>query len=156
LIKVDDRNSHDFTFTTPEFELVYEDNSCAVISTEWMDSYSDAVMVNTNNDHFNRVVFKDGIAYTDPQKSLDFTQAFTYNSHAEDDREYLEILDVCPDYNADFGIISGLYDVKEYNNYDGKGNNGFVITQGSLRLVYLEDLFDYPDVLNQDCYTTIF
>ncbi len=155
LISVDDRSSHDFSFTTPDFELIFEDNGCAEISNEWMDNYSDAVMASTNNDHFNRVVFKDGIAYTKAQRFSVFTRAFSYKSLAENDREYLEILDVCPDYNVDFGIISGLYDVKEYNN-NGEGNNGFEIIQGSIRIVYLEDLLDYPDVLDQDCYTSIF
>jgi len=155
LLDIETVSNREFIFATPNFDLVFEDNSCAEISSDWIDNYDDAVMASIYDERFNKVVFKEGIAYSKPLKLTGFIKAFTYQGRAENDIEYLEILEVCPDYQADFGIISGLYDANEFNN-DGNGNNGFEISQGSISFVFLEVLSDFPDELDEDCYTTVF
>ena len=152
LINTSDRSTHDFLFTTPTFDTTIGDNPCTVVENNWIEEYGNLVLSNTSNNQFNKVVFNNGTLYANASKSTEFIKAFTYSAYAENNAEFLEILEVCTDYEQDFGISTGVYEVDEYNNADGEGNNGFILTQGSNQLIYLQDLTDFPDGFNEECY----
>ena len=156
LVRTTTVEEYEFSISEPTFPLELEHNGCSTISNEWLDNYTDIVMELTTNERFHKVVFNDGTAYIKPNRTSGFNKAFTYSSGEQEDIEFLEILEICPDYEEDFQIQEGRYTVNEFNNVDGEGNNGFVLTQGTVGITYFHSLDTYPDALETDCYTTVF
>lgn len=149
-------SKHPFDFSEPNFPLEFDANPCAQLSNDWMDNYNGIVFTNERNDRFNRILFYNGVAYTLINKLEGYSKAFTYTTRADQQFEYFDIIDICVDYEEDFEMFRGEYVVNEFNNIDGLGNNGFIITRGIARLTYLYDEPGNLDELKEDCYITVF
>jgi hypothetical protein len=154
LINTTTYSDHPFFPSEPDFPLDFDTNPCASRTNDWIDNYKGIVFKSERNDNSNQIVFDEGTAYTKTGKSTGYSKAFTYTSSADDQFEYFDILEICPDYKEDFEMFEGEHTVNQLNNVDGLRTSGFKITRGIAEVTYIYDNPNYPDVLQEDCYVS--